>query len=180
MKIIPLLYLTNYYLDTRMGNHLLVLIPTLNQSGVYSYSNDDESNIRWSFMFDENIDVDSFINALDDYVAAKEDPIDSKAYFIDGTGQRLIETNGLKEYFYIVNIKDLSLRINLSFNEEDLNEDDIRLLNELKEVYALNLLDLKEANKVNEEEIIDEIDDGQEENHEEFEESFEPLQVEEN
>ena len=97
MKIIPLLYLTNYYLDTRMGNHLLVLIPTLNQSGVYSYSNDDESNIRWSFMFDENIDVDSFINALDDYVAAKEDPIDSKAYFIDGTGQRLIETNGLKE-----------------------------------------------------------------------------------
>ena len=88
--------------------------------------------------------------------------------------------HGLKEYFYIVNIKDLSLRINLSFNEEDLNEDDIRLLNELKEVYALNLLDLKEANKVNEEEIIDEIDDGQEENHEEFEESFEPLQVEEN
>lgn len=172
--------LTNYYLDTRMGNHLLVLIPTLNQNGVYSYSNDDESNIRWSFMFDENIDVDSFINALDDYVAAKEDPIDSKAYFIDETGQRLIETNGLKEYFYIVNIKDLSLRINLSFNEEDLNEDDIRLLNELKEVYALNLLDLKEANKVNEEEIIDEIDDGQEENHEEFEESFEPLQVEEN
>lgn len=172
--------LTNYYLDTRMGNHLLVLIPTLNQSGVYSYSNDNESNFRWSFMFDENTDVDSFINALDDYVAAKEDSIDSKAYFIDGTGQRLIETNGLKEYFYIVNIKDLSLRINLIFNEEDLNEDDIRLLNELKEVYALNLLDLKEANKVNEEEIIDENDDEQEENHEEFEEFFEPEQVEEN
>lgn len=142
--------LVNVYIESN-DSKFLVLLPGAYLQNEDLFRNAIDEKIEWTCEISLEQTLDSYFDSLDNYVNKTEHLNASEVVYGGQFRYRILtyEDGGIECHYCLDNGKDLCMTFVFGFNTDNLEDKDKETLNQLKEVYSIELLEVPEIESYN-------------------------------